>query len=102
MLTAYRCSAGVLSIGVGLTRSSGVVDPKPGITIIHAESRRLLRLALAGNYEPRVNARMPRVNQHEFDGSTGLDFNTGGAQQRELAGALSLGSVCRGLQRVSS
>jgi len=30
VLTAYRCPAGVLTIGVGLTAGSGVVKPTPG------------------------------------------------------------------------
>ncbi|GGA60712.1 glycoside hydrolase family protein [Pelagibacterium lentulum] len=77
VLTAYRCPAGVLTIGVGLTAGSGVVRPTPGMTISREESRRLLRLALGRNYEPRVNRRMPGINQHEFDGSTSFDFNTG-------------------------
>jgi lysozyme len=77
VLTTYRCPAGVLTIGVGLTKASGVVDPKPGQTISQVESRRLLKAALSRNYEPRVNRRMPNANQHEFDGSTSFDFNTG-------------------------
>lgn len=77
VLKTYRCPAGVLTIGVGLTKASGVVDPKPGMTITHAESRRLLREALRRNYEPRVNRRMPGTSQHVFDGATSFDFNTG-------------------------
>jgi lysozyme len=77
VLTAYRCPAGVLTIGVGLTAGSGVVKPKPGMTITQSESRRLLREALSRNYEPRVRSRLPGINQHEFDGSTSFDFNTG-------------------------
>jgi lysozyme len=77
VLTAYRCPAGVLTIGVGLTKGSGVVDPKPGMTISRGESRRLLKLALGRNYEPRVNRRLPGAKQNEFDGATSFDFNTG-------------------------
>ena len=77
VLRAYRCPAGVLTIGVGLTRASGVVDPKPGMKITRSESRQLLRKALARNYEPRVAKAGLIRTQHEFDGSTMFDFNTG-------------------------
>lgn len=77
VLKAYRDPAGVLTIGPGLTRASGVIDPKPGMTISAAESERLTALALQRNYEPRVEAAMPAANQHEFDGAISFDWNTG-------------------------
>lgn len=77
VLKSYRCPAGVWTVGVGLTKGSGVVDPKPGMTITREESDRLLSLALARNYEPRVSKAMPNAKQHEFDGGASFDFNTG-------------------------
>lgn len=76
-LKAYRCPAGKWTIGVGLTKASGVIDPKPGMTITAEESDRLLTLALERNYEPAVNAAMPGAKQHEFDGGVSFHFNTG-------------------------
>lgn len=77
VLKAYRCPAGVWTIGVGLTAGSGVIRPVSGMTITREQSRTLLKQALGRNYEPRVNRRMPGINQPEFDGSTSFDFNTG-------------------------
>lgn len=77
VLTAYRCPAGVWTIGTGLTAASGVVKPKKGMTISREESRRLRRLALARNYEPRVLKVLPTDKQHVFDGAVMFDFNTG-------------------------
>lgn len=77
VLKAYRCPAHVLTIGAGLTKASGVVDPKPGMTITKKEATRLLAKALDRNYEPRVRKAMPNANQHEFDGGVSFDFNTG-------------------------
>ncbi|NMG39789.1 hypothetical protein GRZ55_11095 [Chelativorans sp. ZYF759] len=77
VLRSYVCPAGVRTIGVGLTRASGVVDPKPGMTITREESRRLLHLALDRNYMPRVKRAGLDRRQGEFDGSTLFDFNTG-------------------------
>lgn len=77
VLKAYRCPAGVLTIGVGLTSASGVVKVTPGMVITREESDRLLTEALRRNYEPRVAKTMPKAKQHEFDGGVGFDFNTG-------------------------
>lgn len=77
VLRAYRCPAGVLTIGTGLTAASGVVKPKIGMVITREESRRLRRLALARNYEPRVVKALPTDKQHVFDGAVLWDWNTG-------------------------
>lgn len=77
VLKAYRDIVGVLTIGAGLTRHSGVIDPKPGMVITSEEATRLLALALERNYEPRVRRAMPGAKQHEFDGAVSFDFNTG-------------------------
>jgi lysozyme len=77
VLRAYRCPAGVWTIGAGLTRGSGVVDPQPGMTITAEAADRLLAEALARNYEPRVARALVAPAQHEFDGAVSFDFNTG-------------------------
>ncbi|MDO9639668.1 MAG: peptidoglycan-binding protein [Pseudotabrizicola sp.] len=77
VLRAYRCPAGIWTIGVGLTAASGVVKPKAGMTITSAESTSLLQQALRRNYEPAVKAAMPGAKQHEFDAGGNFHFNTG-------------------------
>lgn len=79
VLKAYRCPAGVWTIGAGLTAGSGVVKPNAGMTIRKDEATTLLQQALRRNYEPRVvrsmSARKPA--QQEFDAGVSFDFNTG-------------------------
>jgi len=85
VLKAYRCPAGDLTIGVGLTSASGVIKVKPGMVITAEESDRLLTEALQRNYEPQVEVAMAtprdtkvtRPAQHEFDGGVLFHFNTG-------------------------
>lgn len=82
VLRAYRDTVGVLTIGAGLTKASGVVDPKPGMTITAEDASRLLTLALRRNYEPAVRYALQRRGrddcaQHEFDGALSFHFNTG-------------------------
>jgi lysozyme len=77
VLKAYRCPAGVWTIGVGLTSASGVVKVRPGMVITREESDRLLTEALRRNYEPRVARTMQKAKQHEFDAGVSFDFNTG-------------------------
>lgn len=77
VLRAYRCPAGVMTIGVGLTAASGVVRPVAGMTITQAQSRELLHRALDRNYIPRVKRAGLDRRQNVFDGSVSFDFNTG-------------------------
>lgn len=86
VLRAYRDVAGVWTIGVGLTKASGVIDPKPGMVITKEESRSLLRLALDRSYEGetyiamsgRKNGLLVRPpSQSEFDAGVSFHFNTG-------------------------
>lgn len=77
VLRAYRCPAGVWTIGAGLTAASGVVIPVADMTITRAEATRLLDRALERTYEPAVRAAMPDAAQHEFDAGVSFHFNTG-------------------------
>ncbi|CUH68006.1 Phage-related lysozyme (muraminidase) [Thalassovita gelatinovora] len=77
VLKAYRDAVGRWTIGSGLTKASGVIDPKPGMVISRKESDRLTRLALARNYEPAVNKAMPGASQNEFDAGSLFQWNTG-------------------------
>jgi len=77
VLRAYRCPAGKLTIGMGLTAASGVIDPKPGMVITAQRSRELTKKALAAKYEPRVALKMPGAAQAEFDAGVLFDWNTG-------------------------
>ena len=77
VLKAYRCPAGIWTIGAGLTAASGVIRPKAGMTITAAEASRLLAEALRRNYEPATARAMPGASQHEFDAGVSFHFNTG-------------------------
>lgn len=79
VLRAYRCPAGVWTIGAGLTAASGVVVPRAGMVITPDEASALLAKALAKNYEPAVDRAMwpGRPVQHEFDTGVMFHFNTG-------------------------
>jgi lysozyme len=93
VLRAYRCPAGVWTIGTGLTAASGVVKPVKGMVITREESKRLRRLALARNYEPRVVAALPTDKQHVFDGAVLFDFNTGRINSANWVGLFLSGAV---------
>lgn len=79
VLRAYRCPAGVWTIGAGLTAASGVVTPCAGMFITPARASALLEAALQKNYEPAVDRAMLRGApvQHEFDAGVMFHFNTG-------------------------
>lgn len=77
VLKAYPDVVGVMTIGAGLTAASGVIVPKPGMTITRDEARALLMAALERNYEPAVSTEMAEAAQHEFDAAVSFHFNTG-------------------------
>lgn len=81
VLKAYRDVAGVWTIGAGLTKASGVVVPRAGMTISREDATRLLGEALRRNYEPAVTRAMAPCAQHEFDAGVSFHFNTGGINQ---------------------
>lgn len=77
VLKAYRCPAGRWTIYTGLTSAAGVGKITAGMTITREQGSKMLAAALRHNYEPRVAKAMPNAKQHEFDGGTSFDFNTG-------------------------
>jgi lysozyme len=76
-LTAYRCSAGVLTIGVGHTSAAGAPDVCEGMTITAAESSTILARDLA-SFELGVERMLEvRVSQNQFDILVSFAFNCG-------------------------
>lgn len=71
-LNAYRCSAGVLTIGYGHTK-----DVREGIRITEAEADTLLRMDVV-DCEDTVNkyVKVP-LNQNQFDALVDFVFNFG-------------------------
>lgn len=73
-LTAYKCPAGVWTIGYGSTGP----HVRPGMTISEAEAEALLRKDLA-RFENTVAAALPNATQNQFDAMVSLAFNIGSA-----------------------
>lgn len=76
-LKAYRCSANVLTIGVGHTAAMG--DPKPvdGMKITDAEAEAILRRDLGSIERDVEKAVTVHVNQRQFDTLVSFVFNVG-------------------------
>ncbi|WP_299473392.1 peptidoglycan-binding protein [uncultured Roseibium sp.] len=81
---AYLDPVGVLTIGTGFTNRSGVFRKmwgrklKPGDTITRTQNQRILKEALANEYEPPVESGTPAdAKQHEFDAAVSATFNLG-------------------------
>jgi lysozyme len=87
-LNAYRCPAGVWTIGYGITSSAGVGKVTPGMKITQAEAEDMLRRALAV-FEAGVEKAIKRQpTQAQFDAMVSLAYNIG-------VGAFSKSSVVR-------
>lgn len=72
-LKAYKCAAGVWTIGIGHTGA----DVKEGMIITKEKSRELLKSDLS-RFEKAVNTyiKVP-LEQHQFDALVSLTFNIG-------------------------
>lgn len=87
-LRAYRCSAGVLTIGYGHTSAAGSPRVYEGMTITQAEADAILVRDLV-KYETAVDRALVREpSQPQFDACVSLCFNIG-------PGAFSGSSVAR-------
>lgn len=76
-LKAYRCSANVLTIGVGHTAAMGEPTPVEGMKITEQEAEDILRRDLA-SVERDVKASLKvLVNQRQFDTLVSFVFNVG-------------------------
>ncbi|MDR3350353.1 MAG: lysozyme [Prevotellaceae bacterium] len=71
-LVAYKCPAGVWTIGYGHTGP----DVTVGKTITQAEAEQLLRADVAWA-ERAVSAELPGVNQNQFDALVPFTYNVG-------------------------
>jgi len=78
-LKAYRCSAGVLTIGYGHTSAAGAPQVTEGMTISQQDADDILGRDLV-KYEAAVQNTLTRsANQNQFDACVSLCFNIGGA-----------------------
>lgn len=77
VLSAYRDSAGILTIGVGHTSAAGEPKVTAGLTITARQASEILTRDLAV-FEKAVNAAVKvTLNQNEFDALVSLAFNIG-------------------------
>lgn len=75
-LKAYKCPAGVWTIGIGHT---GTIDGKPvcaGMTITQEKAEQLLSECLEKRYEPAVR-KFTGLNQNQYDALVSFCYNLG-------------------------
>lgn len=76
-LQAYKCPAGVWTIGVGHTSAAGDPQVQPGMTITEAEAMQILRQDLV-RFEDAITRRVKvELKQHQFDALVSFVFNVG-------------------------
>lgn len=82
-LKAYRCSANVLTVGVGHTAAMGDPIPFEGMTISAEEADIILARDLAAIEQQVQSAIKVNVNQRQFDTLVSFVFNVGIAAFRK-------------------
>ena len=76
-LTAYRCPAGICTIGYGHTASAGAPPPRDGMTITQKQADDILSRDLT-QYETAVHNMVQQpLNQHQFDVLVDFAYNAG-------------------------
>lgn len=76
-LKAYKCSAGVWTIGYGTTSATGLIDIKPDTTITKAQAEKLLLKSLKA-YEDCVNECVTvELKQSQYDALVCFCYNIG-------------------------
>ena len=76
-LKAYKCSAGVWTVGYGLTTSAGFIEVGPNTTITQAEADWYLEKTIEkflAQIEPAITA---SINANELGAFTSLAYNIG-------------------------
>jgi lysozyme len=75
---AYKCPAGVWTIGYGTTAMAGVgIDPKPGMTVTEEEAEDLLEKTLEKFGEQIRPAITAPINNNEYGAFLSLAYNIG-------------------------
>ena len=94
VLSPYRDSVGVLTIGVGHTKGAGSPDPASFPMGVEQPLDRILSVFRAdiAKFEDGVNraVKVP-LKQHEFDALVSFHFNTGGIGKAALVRSLNAG-----------
>jgi len=76
-LTAYRCPAGICTIGYGHTASAGAPPPRDGMTITQKQADDILSRDLV-KFETAVHNMVHQpLNQHQFDVLVDFAYNAG-------------------------
>ena len=91
VLSSYRDSAGVWTIGVGHTAAAGPPRPRQGLKITLEQAIRLFREDIR-RYEAAVNRDVNvQLKQHEFDALVSFHFNTGAISRAAITRHLNAG-----------
>lgn len=93
VLTRYKDSVGVWTIGVGHTKAAGGIDPEKFTgTLTMTEALDLLKKDIL-KYEEAVNKAVKvSLKQHEFDALVSFHYNTGAIATATLTKTLNAGN----------
>jgi len=91
VLSSYRDSAGILTIGVGHTAAAGAPKPHPGLMFTLDQAIRLFREDIR-RYEAGVEQAVTvPLKQYEFDALVSFHFNTGAITRAVITRHLNAG-----------
>lgn len=76
-LKAYRCPAGILTVGYGHTSAAGGLSVKEGMTISQAKAEELLRDDLGKYEQPVMELVKVELTQNQFDVLVDFAYNAG-------------------------
>ena len=100
VLTRYRDSVGVWTIGVGHTKEAGPPDPKTVTDALEIKQVLALFRKDLKRYEREVNKAITvSLAQHEFDALVSFHFNTGGIEKAALTESINAGDKAKAAEQ---
>jgi lysozyme len=100
VLTRYKDSVGVWTIGVGHTRQAGPPDPKTITKSMEIKDVLALFKKDLKRFEKDVNAAVEvTLAQHEFDALVSFHFNTGGIEKAALTESINEGDKAKAAEQ---
>lgn len=102
ILSAYKDSVGVLTIGIGHTTAAGPPAVTPDLALTLAQCFDLFAKDIA-KYEARVNKALTvPVAQHVFDACVSFDYNTGAIDRASFVRDINSGKMADAAVSISS
>jgi lysozyme len=101
VLSRYKDSVGIWTIGVGHTAAAGGLEPSRFTGVLTLDEALDLFITDLAKFERRVREAFTRpLQQHEFDAAVSFDFNTGGIDRATWVETFNAGDTALAAEQI--